>query len=65
MTSILAAAPEVMLVGKFPAELQSYIDFAIGISADSTDADAARQLSAFLASPAIDEMLATKGVERS
>ncbi|TIU53865.1 MAG: ABC transporter substrate-binding protein, partial [Mesorhizobium sp.] len=33
VTSILAAAPEVMLVGRFPAELQSYIDFAIGISA--------------------------------
>ena len=38
VTSILAAAPEVMLVGRFPAELQSYVDFAIGISADATDA---------------------------
>ncbi|GAA3112492.1 molybdate ABC transporter substrate-binding protein [Rhizobium viscosum] len=65
VTSILAAAPEVMLVGKFPAELQSYIDFAIGISADLTNEDAARQLSAFLTSPAIDAMLAAKGVERS
>lgn len=27
VTSILAAAPDVMLVGRFPAELQSYIDF--------------------------------------
>jgi molybdate transport system substrate-binding protein len=65
VTSILAAAPEVMLVGKFPAELQSYIDFSIGISANSTDTDAARQLSAFLMSAAIDDILAAKGVERS
>lgn len=65
VTSILAAAPEVMLVGKFPAELQSFIDFAIGISTDSTDAEAARQLSAFLTSAAIDDILAAKGVERS
>ncbi|WHO72568.1 substrate-binding domain-containing protein [Rhizobium sp. BT03] len=64
VTSILAAAPEVMLVGRFPAELQSYIDFAIGISADSTNAEAARQLSKFLTSTAVDNILATKGVER-
>nr|WP_246732681.1 MULTISPECIES: hypothetical protein [Rhizobium] len=64
VTSILAAAPEVMLVGQFPAELQSYIDFAIGISADSTDADTAEQLSEFLTSTAVDDILAAKGVER-
>ncbi|MDK4736284.1 substrate-binding domain-containing protein [Rhizobium sp. CNPSo 3490] len=64
VTSILAAAPEVMLVGRFPAELQSYIDFAIGVSASSTVAEAAGQLSAFLASPAVDGILAAKGVER-
>jgi molybdate transport system substrate-binding protein len=64
VTSILAAAPEVMLVGRFPAELQSYIDFAIGISADATDAEAARQLSEFLMSTAVDDVLAAKGVDR-
>lgn len=64
VTSILAAAPEVMLVGQFPAELQSYIDFAIGISADSTEAEPARQLSEFLTSTAVDGILAAKGVER-
>jgi molybdate transport system substrate-binding protein len=64
VTSILAAAPEVMLVGQFPAELQSYVDFAIGISADSTDAEAAEQLSEFLMSTAVDDVLAAKGVER-
>jgi molybdate transport system substrate-binding protein len=64
VTSILAAAPEVMLVGRFPAELQSYVDFAIGISADSRDAEAAKQLSEFLMSTAVDGILAAKGVER-
>ncbi|WP_411196427.1 substrate-binding domain-containing protein [Rhizobium sp.] len=64
VTSILAAAPEVVLVGRFPAELQSYIDFAIGISVDSRDAKAAKRLSEFLASPAVDDILKVKGVER-
>ena len=64
VTSILAAAPDVMLAGRFPAELQSYIDFAIGISADPRDTEAAGQLSAFLTSPAIDGIMAAKGVER-
>lgn len=64
VTSILAAAPEVVLAGRLPAELQSYIDFAIGISADSRDAGAAGQLSAFLASAAVDDILAARGVER-
>jgi molybdate transport system substrate-binding protein len=53
-----------MLVGRFPAELQSYIDFAIGISTDSFDADAAGRLSEFLASAEVDAILAAKGVER-
>jgi len=65
VTSILAAAPEVILVGQFPAELQSYIDFAIGISAHSRDAKAAKQLSEFLMSTAADDTLAAKCVERS
>ncbi|MER8971435.1 substrate-binding domain-containing protein [Mesorhizobium sp. M0800] len=64
VTSILAAAPQVVLVGRFPAELQSYVDFAIGISAESTDAEAANQLSAFLMSAAVDDILAARGVER-
>ena len=64
VTSILAAAPDVMLVSRFPAELQSYIDFAIGIGASARDAEAARQLSEFLVSAALDDMLAARGVER-
>ncbi|GGF47738.1 hypothetical protein GCM10011321_42600 [Youhaiella tibetensis] len=64
VTSILAAAPEVMLVGRFPAELQSYIDFAIGISADPRDTEAARRLSEFLISADVDSTLAAMGVDR-
>ncbi|MDK1494092.1 substrate-binding domain-containing protein [Sinorhizobium sp. 7-81] len=64
VTSILAAAPDVMLVGRFPSELQSYIDFAIGISADPKDTEAAKQLSEFLMSADVDGTLATKGIER-
>lgn len=64
VTSILAAAPDVMLVGPFPAELQSYIDFAIGISAHPRDTEAAKQLSEFLMSADVDGTLAAKGVER-
>jgi molybdate transport system substrate-binding protein len=64
VTSILAAAPEVMLVGRFPAELQSHVDFDIGIGADSRDTEAATQLSEFLSSTAVDDVLAAKGVER-
>lgn len=64
VTSILAAAPETMLVGRFPAELQSYIDFAIAISADPMFPEAAKRLSDFLTSAEIDETLAAKGIER-
>lgn len=64
VTSILAAAPEVLLVGRFPTELQSYVDFDIGVSADVANADAAEKLSQFLASPEVDRILAARGVER-
>ena len=64
VTSIFAAAPAVVLVGRFPADLQSTIEFDIGISADPMDADAAKRLSDFLTSAAVDDMLAAKGVDR-
>ena len=64
VTSILAAAPEVVLLGKFPAELQGYIDFAIGISAAAADPPAAGRLSDFLISAAVDGLLAARGIER-
>ncbi|MBB4187266.1 ABC-type molybdate transport system substrate-binding protein [Sinorhizobium terangae] len=67
MTSIAASSdrfPDVMLVGRFPAELQSYIDLAIGISANPKDTKAAKQLSEFLVSAEVDGTLAAKGIER-
>ena len=64
VTSILAAAPEVILVGRFPAQLQSHVDFSIGVSAASTQAQAATQLSDYLRSRAVDDILASKGLER-
>jgi molybdate transport system substrate-binding protein len=64
VTSILAAAPDVTLVGQFPAELQSYIDFAIGIGSKAQDPEAAGRLAAFLASQDIDDVLMATGVER-
>jgi molybdate transport system substrate-binding protein len=64
VTSILAAAPEVTLVGQFPAELQSYIDFAVGIGSKAQDPEAAGQLAAFLVSQDVDDVLMATGVER-
>jgi len=64
ITSILAAAPEVILVGPFPSQLESHIDFDLAISAVATNAEAARRLSDFLTSPDLDAPLAATGVER-
>ena len=65
VTSILAAAPEVMLLGRFPAELQSYIEFAIGIGAEARNPAAAARLAALLVSAEVDDVLAAAGLERS
>lgn len=64
VTSILAAGPDVVLAGRFPAELQSYIDFDLGIGAASRSAEVAGRLAAFLRSAAVDGVLAARGVER-
>lgn len=64
VTSILAAAPEVKLVGLFPGELQSYIDFAVGIAAATEHRVAVGQLARYLLSPAIDGTLAAAGLQR-
>lgn len=64
VTSIIAAAPEIVLGGRFPAELQSYVDFDIGISTDARDVGAAMQLSEFLMSEAVDDFLAARGIDR-
>jgi molybdate transport system substrate-binding protein len=55
--------PGVDLVGPIPAELQSYVNFAAGISASPHDAVAARALIQFLAGPKILPVLKAKGME--
>ncbi|TJX00949.1 MAG: molybdate ABC transporter substrate-binding protein, partial [Mesorhizobium sp.] len=63
VTSILAAAPDVILIGPFPVQLKSHIDFDLAISA-ATNTDAARRLLNFLSSPELDKPLAATGIER-
>lgn len=65
VTTILAAAPGAELAGLFPTELQSFIDFAIGLSASTSDPEASNALIRFLAAPESDALLRSKGLERS
>lgn len=55
--------PGVDLVGPVPAEFQSYINFAGGISANSHDAAAALALIKFFSSPEVTQVMAAKGME--
>ena len=64
VTTILAAAPGAELAGLFPAELQSYIDFAVGLSAAARDVGGGNALMSFLTSPERDDLLRSRGVER-
>lgn len=64
VTSILAAAPDVMLVSRFPTELGGHIDFDLALSADAANPAAANIFAEFLTSPRIDEVLARAGVDR-
>jgi molybdate transport system substrate-binding protein len=64
VTTILAAAPGAELAGLFPSELQSYIDFAVGLSAGARDVGGGNALMSFLTSPENDALLRSKGVER-
>lgn len=64
VTSILAAAPDVILIGRFPTELGGHIDFDLGHSASPASLKAADRLAEFLTSPSLDEVLARAGVDR-
>jgi molybdate transport system substrate-binding protein len=55
--------PGVDLVGPVPAEFQSYINFAGGISASAHDAAPALALIKFFTSPAVAQVMAAKGME--
>lgn len=55
--------PGVDFAGPIPDNLQSYVNFAGGIAANTRDADAAKALIQFIASPAIEPVLKAKGME--
>jgi molybdate transport system substrate-binding protein len=55
--------PGVDLVGPVPAEFQSYINFAGGISTNAHDAAAALALIKFFAGPEVAQVMAAKGME--
>jgi molybdate transport system substrate-binding protein len=55
--------PGVDLVGPVPAEFQSYINFAGGISANAHDAAAAVVLIKFFSTPEVAQVMAAKGME--
>jgi molybdate transport system substrate-binding protein len=64
VTTILAAAPGAELAGTFPADLQSYIEFAVGLNAVARNVSGGAALLSFLTAPGADEVLRPKGVER-
>ena len=61
--SEILAQPTLELAAPLPAEIQNYTQFAPGIVAGSSQADAARALVAFLSSPAAQTVLKAKGFE--
>jgi molybdate transport system substrate-binding protein len=50
-------------VGPLPAELQSYVDFAVGVLAVSKERDAARELVKFMLSPEAAPLIRKSGME--
>jgi molybdate transport system substrate-binding protein len=59
----IMTTPGVELVGPLPAEIQSYITFAAGVSAKAKAPDAARQLLNFLQGPIAAPVIKTQGME--
>jgi molybdate transport system substrate-binding protein len=59
----IVAAPGVDLAGSFPAELQTYISFAAGLSTSAKEPEAAQALSRFLTSPSAIAVIKAKGME--
>jgi molybdate transport system substrate-binding protein len=62
ITQILTT-PGVELVGPLPPEIQSYVMFTAGVSANSRVPDAARQLIKFLTGPTAIPMIKAQGME--
>jgi len=59
----ILAVPGAELVGGFPPEIQSYVAFAAGVSAGSTQGEAARALIQYLAGAAAARVLKAHGIE--
>jgi molybdate transport system substrate-binding protein len=64
MTQILTT-PGVQLVGPLPLEVQSYLTFTAGVSANSDVPDAARDLVKFLTGPTAIPVIKSQGMEPS
>jgi len=64
LVSEILPAPGVQLVGPLPADVQHYVNFATGISANTKNMDAGRALAKFFSSPAVAPTLKAKGMER-
>ena len=63
-SSEIAPVKGVTLAGPLPAEIQNTTVYAGGIGAAAKDAAAAKALVAFLAGPAIDPILKSKGMQK-
>lgn len=59
----ILAVPGAELVGGFPPEIQSYVAFAAGVSAGSTEREAARAFIQYLAGAAAARVLKAHGIE--
>ncbi|SRR6266571_2260329 len=62
ITQILTT-PGVELVGPLPPEIQSYVEFVAGVSANSKAPDAAKQLIRFLTGPTAIPVIRAQGME--
>jgi molybdate transport system substrate-binding protein len=62
ITQILTT-PGVELVGPLPPEIQSYVTFVAGVSANSKAPDAAMQLIKFLTGPTAIPVIRAQGME--
>jgi molybdate transport system substrate-binding protein len=60
----IMTTPGVELVGPLPPEIQSYITFAAGVSANAKTPEAARDLLKYLRGPAALPVITAQGMER-
>lgn len=63
VTTQILTTPGVELVGPLPPEIQSYVVFTAGISANSKAPDAARDLIKFLTGPIAIPVIKAQGME--